>query len=900
MSETEKRPDPDQLLEEIQRDEARACRGRLKIFFGGCAGVGKTYAMLSAAQAKVREGVTVVAGVVETHGRAETEAMLTGLQQLPLRRIEYKGHTLPEFDLDTALAIKPALILIDEYAHSNVAGSRHPKRWQDVEELLAASIDVYTTLNVQHLESLNDIVGQITGIAVRETVPDRVFDAADEVTLVDLPPDELLARLQAGKVYLPAQAERAAQHFFRKGNLLALRELALRRTADRVDAQMRAYRADQSIRPVWQARERLLVCVGSDGNADKLIRSGARLAASLQADWLAVYVETPGLQRLGDEQRARMLKALKLAQEFGAETSVLAGADLPATLLAYAQSRNVSKLVVGKSLRGAVSRLWQAPLSERLAHTARDVDVYVVAHDLDDDGAKHSGQARSMLFDSEAPRRKRYGFLAAIAACALITVVAATLTHVLELANVVMLYLLAVALVAIRFGRGAGALAAVLSVAAFDFFFVPPRFSFSVSDTQYLLTFVVMLAVALIIGQLTARLRFEATVATYRERRTRALYELGRELAGALTAPQVVEIGMRQLEGLFQSEVRVFLPDSKDKLQAAGEGDGFDFGVAQWVFDHQEPAGLGTHTLPANVAHYVPLRAPMRVRGVLALTPRNDALQQVFLPEQQRLLETCASQIALSLERVHYVEVAQDAIVAMEAERLRNGVLSAVSHDLRTPLTSLLGLTSLLDGGHVAGEQQRELTAAIRQEAERMNRLVVNLLDMARLQSGVKLNKVWQLLDEVVGSAARALRQVLGTHQLKIHLPADLPMLEFDQVLIERVLVNLLENAGKYTPAGSTISVAARQTGEVVEVCISDDGPGLPPGRAEQLFAKFARGEVESATPGVGLGLAICRTIVEAHGGRIWAQNIDHAGRVAGAAFIFTLPAGNPPALPDL
>ncbi|KAF0815079.1 Sensor protein KdpD [Andreprevotia sp. IGB-42] len=899
---SEYRPDPDQLLEEIQRDEAQATRGRLKIFFGGCAGVGKTWAMLAAAQAKVREGAVVVAGVVETHGRAETAAMLAGLQQLPPRHIEYRGKRLPEFDLDSALLIKPALMLIDEFAHSNVPGSRHPKRWQDVEELLSAGIDVYTTLNVQHLESLNDIVGQITGIVVRETVPDRVFDAADEVTLVDLPPDELLARLQAGKVYLPQQAERATQHFFRKGNLLALRELALRRTADRVDAQMRAYRADQSIRPVWQARERLLVCVGPGNCAEKLVRSGARLAASLHADWLAIYVETPALQRQGEAERARTLKALKLAQELGAETSVLAGVDLPATLLAYAQSRNASKLVVGKSQRGMLHRLWRQPLSERLAHAARDVDVYVVAHELDDGKPAATGPARSMLFDTGTPRRKRYGIVAALAACGITSLIAAGLVDMFDLANVAMLYLLAVVLVAVRFGRRAGALAAVTSVGAFDFFFVPPRMSLRVSDTQYLLTFVVMLAVALIIGQLAARLRFEATVATYRERRTRALYELGRELAGALTAPQVVEIGARQLAALFQSDVQLFVPDSMDKLQAAGEGGAFDAGLAQWAFDHQQPAGLGTHTLPASVAHYLPLRAPMRVRGVLALIPRMaaaGAAQQIFQPEQQRLLETCASQIALSLERVHYVEVAQDAIVAMEAERLRNGVLSAVSHDLRTPLTSLLGLASLLEAGHVHGEQQQELTTAIRQEAERMNRLVINLLDMARLQSGVKLNKAWQLLDEVIGSAARAVESVLLRHVLKVALPADLPMLAFDAVLIERVFVNLLENAAKYTPPGSVVTIAARHSGGMIEVTVSDDGPGLPAGRAEQLFAKFARGESESATPGVGLGLAICRTIIEAHGGTIQAHNLAPDSGKHGAAFTFTLPAGNPPALPE-
>ncbi|WP_028455117.1 sensor histidine kinase [Chitinilyticum litopenaei] len=885
------RPDPDALLAELQRAEELARRGRLKIFFGACAGVGKTWAMLAAAQARVREGGEVLVGVVETHGRSETQQQLQGLEVLPARLVEFHGRKLPEFDLDAALARAPALILVDEFAHSNIPGSRHAKRWQDVDELLAAGIDVYTTLNVQHLESLNDIVGQITGIVVRETVPDRIFDAANEVTLVDLPPEELLDRLAQGKVYLGQQAERAAEHFFRKGNLLALRELALRRTADRVDAQMRAYRADQAIQPVWQARERLLACVGPGADGEKLIRSTARLAAALHADWLAVYVETPKLSRQSAQRRARVLANLKLAQSLGAETSVLAGAGLEGTLLAYARSRNVSKLVVGKSLRGGASRLWQTPLSERLAQAASDVDVYVVAHELDGGNAGQDKTGSSLLFSDAQPAARWPGYLAATAACALTTAFAAALLTVFDPANVVILFLLAVVLVAIRWGRGPGVLASVLSVLAFDFFFIAPKLSLTVNDTQYLFTFVLMLSVALIISQLAARLRFEARIATYRERRTRALYELGRELAGALTAASVVETGSQRIGELFHARTLLLLPDAHDRLQPAGDAVGFDPGLAQWVFDHEETAGNGTQTLPAASALYVPLKAPMRMRGVLALIPGDQS--QLASPEQQRLLDTCASQIALSLERVHYVEVAQDALVAMESERLRNSVLSAVSHDLRTPLTTLVGLTSLLQGGRLdAGEQQQTLVA-IAEEIQRMNSLVANLLDMARLQSGVKLQREWQVLEEVVGSAVRACAARLAQHRLAVELPADLPLLDYDAVLIERVLVNLLENAAKYTPAGSAITIAARLAGDVVAVSVSDDGPGLPAGAPERLFAKFSRGAAETNTPGVGLGLAICRTIVEAHGGRIVAEN----RKPHGAAFTFTLPLGQPPAL---
>ena len=891
----DQRPDPDELLNELKREEAVARRGKLKIFFGACAGVGKTYAMLCAAQELVAGGHPVVVGVVETHGRRETEHKLEGLERLPLREIEYKGHRLHEFDLDAALAMKPALILIDEYAHSNAPGSRHPKRWQDVEELLAAGIDVFTTLNVQHLESLNDVVGQITGIVVRETLPDKVFDSADEVALVDLPPEELLGRLQAGKVYIGQQARRAVEHFFRKGNLLALRELALRRTADRVDAQMRAYRADQDIKPVWQARERLLLCLGPGPGGEKLVRSAKRLAANLDADWVAVYVETPRLQRLTPERRNHILKVLQLAQALGAETSVLAGADLGETLLAYAKSRNVSKLVVGKSPRSRWAQILRPALVDVLSHAACGLDIYVVECEHEaDDAQRRPGRSAGGLFEEDAaPGRALHGgYLAALAACAAATAIASQLVPVLELSNIIMVYLMTVVAVAVRFGRGPGVLASFLSVAVFDFFFVPPRMSFSVSDTQYLLTFMVMLGVALIISQLTARMSFSVRIATLRERRTRALYDLGRELASALTAAQIIETGTRHVEALFNARCELLTPNSQDQLRPAAEPSVSDAAVAQWVYDHQQPAGLGTATLPSNAALYVPLKAPMRTRGVLALVPQDP--HQVFIPEQQRLLETCASQIALALERVHYVEVAQDAIVAMESERLRNSVLSTISHDLRTPLTTMVGLSTLLAQA-LPRERQLDIARAMHEEALRMNNLVTNLLDMARLQSGVRLNRAWQLLDDVVGSAIRSADHALQGHRLRVDLPADLPLLEFDEVLIERVLVNLLQNAGKYTPAGATVTLSAHAGERAVEISVSDDGPGLPAGMEARLFDTFTRGQHESSTPGVGLGLAICRAIVEAHGGEIRARNLEPHG----ACFEFTLPCGAPPVLPE-
>jgi len=886
------RPDPDQLLDKIREDEMRAARGKLKIFFGASAGVGKTYAMLSAARQRALQGADLVIGVVETHGRKETEALVGGLERLPLKDVAYRDKSLKEFDIDGALARKPALILIDELAHSNVPGSRHPKRWQDVEELLAAGIDVYSTVNVQHLETLNDIVGGITGIRVWETVPDHVFDEADEVVLVDLPPDELLQRLKDGKVYLPHQAERAIQNFFRKGNLIALRELALRRTADRVDSQMLEYRRDQSVSPVWQTRESLLACVGPGEGADRIIRSAARIATRLDVPWHAIYIETPELQRLSGQQRQRILKSLQLAQEMGAETETLSGSDAVDAVVEYARNHNLSKVVVGRD-RTRVWRPWYRSFADRIGKQASDIEVIQVARD--------EGQARkpvedrteeSWLARMKAPWQS-YAMSAAV--CALATVIATPLHSVFDLANIAMLFLLAVVLVSVRYGLGPSVMASFINVAAFDFFFVPPRLSFAVSDVQYLMTFAVMLAVGLITAQLTTGLKYQARVASRREQRVRALYEMSRDLSGALMPEQIAEISQRFAETEFGARCALLLADDNDRLgppvpTQAGHP-AIDAGIGQWAFDHEVEAGCGTDTLPGSPLLYLPLRAPMRVRGVLALEPRNP--RRVLAPEQRRLLDTFARLVAISLERVHYVDVARTTTVQMESERLRNSLLSAISHDLRTPLAALVGLAeSMTMTQPPPTEQQAEISASIRDEALRMNSLVNNLLDMARLESGtVKLNRQWQPLEEVVGSALNAVRLTIAHHHVGVELAEDLPLMELDAVLIERVLSNLLENAAKYTPRGSRIEIGAIQSGQNIDVWVADNGPGLPAGKEEDIFKKFERGQKESATPGVGLGLAICRAIVEAHGGTIRAENRQGGG----ARFIFSLPRGNPP-----
>ncbi|MDE2430834.1 MAG: DUF4118 domain-containing protein, partial [Burkholderiales bacterium] len=725
--------------------------------------------------------------------------------------------------------------------------------------------------------------------------PDKVFDMADEITLVDLPPDELLRRLKEGKVYLAQQAQRAAQNFFRKGNLIALRELALRRTADQVDVQMRDYRADQSINKVWQAKERLLVCVGPDASASKLVRSAARLAASLRADWIAVYVETPALQNLSDTRRDSILKTLKLAQELGAETTTLAGDNLPTLLLSYARSRNASKLLIGKSMRPIWVRVLRSSLADALARSSTDIDVIMVGHDLDVESNQIKDDREPNHIDLDENQISAVpAYLWTVAVCITVTLVSAGLMRIFDLANVVMLYLLAVVFVAIRFGKGPSILASFLSVASFDFFFVPPRFTFSVSDSQYVFTFAIMLAVSLTISNLMSSLRFQARIAHYRERRADALYTMSKALSGALMVEQIIEISSEHLAPVFQAKIAILLPDSHEKIrQPLSAPDqqtsltNFDTDIAQWVYDHHQQAGLGTNTLPSNAVLYLPLQAPMRTRGVLAISPSNN--RYIFQPEQQQLLDTFAAQIALALERVHYVNVAQDALVNMEAERLRNSLLSAISHDLRTPLTAIVGLASTLhEQTDLSQEKRADLNAAIHEEALRMSGLVINLLDMARLQSGkITLHCQWQPLEEVVGSALRASTHTLTGHALETHIPSDLPLLFFDAVLLERVICNLIENAAKY--GKGKIMIGAVKTGDEVRVSISDDGPGLPPGI--NIFEKFTRGVEEAASPGVGLGLSICESIIHAHGGKIWAENRSEGG----AQFTFALPVGEAP-----
>ena len=896
--ETDSRPDPDQLLEQIREDESRDRRGRLRIYFGASAGVGKTYAMLSAAQREHKAGRDVLVGIVETHGRSETADLLAGLTQLPLREVPYRGRSLREFDLDAALARAPDILLVDELAHSNVEGSRHPKRWQDVRELLEAGIDVWSALNVQHLESLNGTVGAITGVRVHETVPDTVLDDADEIILVDVTPDELMNRLKAGKVYMAQQADRAMQNFFRKGNLIALREIALRRTAEHVEDDVRSYRVEQSIAPVWNTEGAILACIGPREGAEQTVRTAARLAGQLNVRWYAAYVETPALQRLTVAQRDRTLAVLKLAEELGAQTAVLAGADRARELVAHAQKLNCAILVVG---RPRASRLpWGLggpTLTRRLAMAAPTLDLVEVG---EADSARRLGRVVQRIPGDEGEVGSAFdgwGYGLAAASSVLITLLATPLHHFLDLANIVMLFLLGTVGVAVWFGRGPSALAAVLNVAAFDFFFVPPRLSFAVSDVQYLVTFLVMLLVGLLTGQLTAGLRFQARLSSSRERRAQSLFELTRELSGALLSSQVAELGAAAVVRNFGGRAVVLLTDAQDQLvPPVPAPPQFDASVADWAFRNGQHAGLATSTLAAQSWHYVPLQAPMRVRGVLALEPAQP--RWLLIPEQMQQLDTLARQIAIALERVHYVEIAQQAVVEMESERLRNALLAAISHDVRTPLTALIGLSeSLQHSAPPMAVAQAEMARALAEQARALSALVNNLLEMARLQSGaVNLRMEWQSVEEVVGSTIRAAGHALGARTVQTDVPADLPLVEFDAVLIERVLVNLLENAVKY--GAMPIVLRARVSSDSLILTVTDHGPGLPAlpkGRELSLFDKFTRGAQESATPGVGLGLAICKAVVDAHRGQISAANAPGGG----AEFTVRLPRRAPPGVPD-
>ncbi|MBN1341763.1 MAG: sensor histidine kinase KdpD [Phycisphaerae bacterium] len=864
--------------------------GQLKIYFGYAAGVGKTYTMLEAARAGLAAGRNVLLGHIEPHGLAETEALLLGQEVLPAKAAEYRGVRLKEFDLDAALQRKPELILVDELAHTNAPGSRHLKRWQDIQELLEAGIHVWTTLNVQHLESLNDVVAQITGVAVRETVPDRVFDEAAEVELVDLSPDELLARFREGKVRVPEQADQVAERFFRKANLVALRELAMRRTADRVGKDVEKARRGHARTRIWATRERLLVCVGPSPTSAKVIRTARRMAAAMHAEWMAVHTETPSGQRYDDADRNRLAAHLKLAERLGAETVTVTGEDVAEEIIRYAQSRNVTKIVIGKTGESKWYLPWHRSIVDRLIARGGDVDVYVIRGVED----RQVGPP----FRS----RDRWDPWAYVKAAFLLTS-ATTVALVFDAlglsdADLVMTYLLAVVAVAAWLGRGPAIASSIASVLLFNFFFTTPYYTLAVDNPEYVYTLVVMLAIALVVSALTARIRRQAELSRERERRTEALYRVSHRLAGVSGRLQLVAAVQEQLSTMFRGQIAIFLPDNGALRALPGASTGFaeqenERAAAQWVFEHRRVAGRGTDTLPDSRALYLPLIGPESTVGVLGWCP--EVQEHLLNLERRQLLETLATQIALALERDRLAQEAQRILAQAEAEKTRSSLLSAVSHDLRTPLAAIAGSASSLVEDELDAETGRELAQTIYEESDRLSRLVENLLHLTRIESGsVTVEKQWQPIDEVIGSAIRRLDMMLRDRQVRIDVPDDLPMVAIDGLLIEQLLVNLLDNAVKYSPDGSPIDLIVRPRPDGTEMAIGDRGPGLDEPERELVFDKFYRSLTARSDRGrgAGLGLAICRAVVQAHGGRIWAEPREGGGTL----FKFLLPPnGRPP-----
>jgi two-component system sensor histidine kinase KdpD len=895
------RPNPDELLARIRDTETQARRGKLKVFFGYAAGVGKTYAMLEAARREKAEGVDIVAGYVEPHNRPETEALLEGLEAVLPRQMPYRGVTLREFDLDAALKRHPQLLLVDELAHTNAEGSRHAKRWQDVLELLDAGIDVYTTLNVQHLESLNDVIAQITGVVVRETLPDSVLERADEIELVDLTPEELIERLQAGKVYISAQAERALDNFFQRSNLVALREMSLRQAAHRLQRDVEAARQARAVQGPWATSERLLICVGPSPTTARLIRTAKRMAASLGADWLAVAVEKRPEGQTPAAPRQRVARHLRLAEQLGAETHVLVGDNVARTILDYARSRNVTKLLVGKTGVPRWRRLLFGTVVDQLLEQSGDIDVYVIRGE-----SEHEAKAPAAVSPPPINWPHYIATALVVALCGLIGWLIHTLNraaqpiapgddHASAEANIVMVFLAGVAFVATRFGRGPAIAASIAGVLTFDFFFVPPYLSFAVSDTQYILTFGIMLVIGLLISTLAVRLREQLLASQTQFFRTAALYRLTKQLSEVTGTEFLVQTAGQKLAELFAGEVVLYLREGHEPVSLRyGEPTSvartpINAIVAQWVADHDRMAGIGTDTLPNATALFVPLTGSQRTVGALGVRP--NVPEQMNDPEQGRLLETCASLIALAIERDQSVLEAHQAQMQVQSEQLRNSLLNSVSHDLRTPLAAIVGAGSTLlnNSPNQDMETHRDLLQSIVDESQRLSRLVDNLLDMTRLEAGaVAPNKQWHVLEELIGSARRRLQKELAGRPFQVTLPDGFPLLYVDGVLVEQVLVNLLENAARYTPPGTKIEIDAKVHGQRAEIRVADAGPGLPPGTEQKVFEKFFRGQLAGADSrrGVGLGLSICRGIVRAHGGEITARNRP----TGGAEFIISLP----------
>jgi len=913
MAET--RPDPDKLLALVHKDErahGSLRRGHLKIFFGGSAGVGKTYAMLSEAQARRREGRDVVAGVVETHGRAETALLLDGLDIVPLKSIDHRGISLREFDIDAALTRRPSLILIDEFAHSNAPGSRHPKRWQDVEELLDNGIDVYTTLNVQHLESVNDQVAKLTGVWVRETVPDRVFDAADEIALIDIPSDELLKRLADGKVYVAEGANtRAAQNFFKKGNLLALRELALRRTADRVDAQSDELNAAMG-HDEPQIGQKIMLLIGPDPLSARLIRHARRMAAGMRAPLHAVYLQSERHELLDERARMRVEQHLRLAESVGARIVRLSGAHPARDILSYARQNGFTRIVVGHR-RPPVWQWWRHSLAQQLIAGGDGLEIAVLHTDKPGEDRRHDAVlgGRATGFLSLRPfLAQPLDYALAAGGVVLCTVIGLVFRDHTPSTNLAMIYLTGVVVIAARLGLGPSMLASLLSVPAFNFFFTRPYYTFNFYDTYYYVTFAFMLVTSLLVGSLTARLSLHVRQVSDRERETQVLYDLSRALSAERSVDRICEVAVAHLAEPYDLNVILFVRD-ENGLRACPVSalidDMKEMSAVSWVAANGQMAGHDTNTLPSAMGLYLPLLAEGETIGVLGLQP-NDP-QRPFHGNEILQFGTVASLIAGSLLRARRSDEAAQSRVESENERLRNVLLSSLSHDLRTPLTVMNNSVSTLlkmrkDLPRKAVDELTGLWAHL----NRLQKFVANLLRMAAITSGqMRFDFQPYLIQEIIGAALSHTEAGREQRNVRTQISGVLPMVRIDGALIEQVLVNLIENAYQHTAKNGEIVIQAERDADRVRVRVSDNGPGLPPGDEARIFGQFHSGQKLSSDrggtgQGTGLGLAICRGIIQAHDGLIYARNNRAVPGASqnGASFIFTLPlAGNPADIPE-
>ncbi|MCC6612327.1 MAG: sensor histidine kinase KdpD [Anaerolineae bacterium] len=895
------RPDPDVLLAAIQKGEARERRGKLKIFFGMAAGVGKTYAMLDAARQRRSEGVDVVVGYIETHKRAETETLLEGLEVVPRQQVEYRDTKLAEMDVDAIIARHPQLALVDELAHTNAPGLRHAKRYQDVIELLEAGIDVYTTVNVQHFESRADAVRQITGIQVHETVPDSILDYADEIELIDLSPDDLRKRLAEGKVYTPERIDVAANNFFRVGNLTALREMALRLTAEQVDHQLQDYMQVKQIAGPWKSGDRLMVAVSASPFSEKLIRWTRRMAYNLEAAWLAVFIETS--ETLAPEAKAQLAHNLTLARGLGAEVITAAGDDVADALLRVARQRNVTQIVVGKPLHSRFGEFVRGgSMVNRLVSVSGDVDIYVVKGD----DPEH--QSSSWTVGRYIPQPQVHSslrqYLLAVSIVAAFTAVDLVLFSQISWVGyqvVGLTELLAVLLIAVYIGRGPALAAAFASAISWNFLFINPRFTFRVSEAHDVILLLLYFLIAIFAGNLTARLRTRERQARYNADRSMALYALAHETATAINMNDVLRTAVTQIASVFDADLGILLLEGDRLAQdyhpsSTLKMDAKDRSVAQWVFEHGKPAGRFTDTLPQSPVHYIPLRTPNRIVGVIGVRLRGDSHLSY---DQEVLLETFTSQIALVIERELLDEAAEQAAMLRESERLFATLLNSISHELRTPIAAITGAASSLRNPQTVNNEpaRGELLANIEDASERLNRLVENLLDMSRLESGrLKLKLDWCDVGEIIGVAVKRLEGSLGERPVNIAIDPDLPLIRADFVLLEQVLINLLDNACNYTPIGTPIEIEAHQRARQLEVSIRDHGPGIPEADIERVFDKFYRAP-GTAAGGTGLGLSICRGIVEAHEGKLTADN----ARDGGARFTILLPLnGEPPPVQEV